>query len=329
MNKSPMHNEVSSTTRILIPTEEPSMRFESCGQFIGTPGWIHEQRTLHSFELIFVRRGTLPLRVGDRSFSIGRGEFILIPPETTHQGDSHLIDPLEFFWMHFRLPEWRCGEFTGQPTPLLDGDEAFKQRPKAERPNPQSPEPVQQQHNMAATCEPLSIPFYDTPSNTDRLTIMFDQLLDIYQMSYPSASRYCTCFATCILYEISSACQADQPMDETGSKQGLQEIQEWIRMNAFESISVNQIAQRFNYSASYLSTIYKQHFGVTITAHITDIRLDHAKNLLLSTSLDIQEIAENIGYNDAKYFMRVFKQHVGMTPTRYRASFTKRHFNNH
>lgn len=298
-------------SRIIVDTIKPSMRFESCGQFIGTPGWIHEQRTLPSFELIFVKKGLLPLNMRGENLDVKPGEFLLIPPTVTHRGDRRLKAPLEFFWMHFRFPSWRYGE----AGPAIDTE---TEPDDSTSPNTQLP-----LHDNI-----LMLPEHDSPINTDRLTIMFDQLLDIYQISYPAVSQYCTFFATCILYEIANSSQSVVVDKTTYTRQNLQKVQDWIRINAFENISVNQIACQFNYSPSYLSTIYKQHFGITITEDVTHIRLEHAKNLLLSTSLPIQQIAENVGYNDAKYFMRVFKQHVGMTPTRYRASFTKRHFNN-
>ncbi|KAB8286612.1 AraC family transcriptional regulator [Bifidobacterium ramosum] len=287
-------------TTIAVDVPAADVSFESAGQFIGTPGWIHEKRTLDSFELIFVKRGILPLRVGSRDLRIGGGDIAIIPPHTTHEGSGYLTDTLEFFWVHFQTRHWRRSDAVGGEA--APGDDAGRT---------------------------MMLPLFSSQMDTDRLTIMFNQLLDIYQRSYPNPSSYCDYFTICLLYEVMSltdrAARADNDQRE---RHALQKVHEWIRINAFEDLSVNQIADQFNYSPSYLSTIYKQYFGVSITTQISKIRIERAEELLLSTSMSVQQVAEASGYNDAKYFMRVFKQHTGLTPTRYRTSFTMRHYNN-
>ena len=199
--------------------------------------------------------------------------------------------------MHFRIRHWRRSGAT-DGTPSAYGDRT------------------------------LMLPLSSSQMDTDRLTIMFNQLLDIYQMSYPEPSSYCDYFTTCLLYEVVSlnnrAATADNDQRE---RHVLQKVHEWIRINAFEDISVNQIADQFNYSPSYLSTIYKQHFGISITTQISKIRIERAEELLLSTSMSVQQVAEASGYNDAKYFMRVFKRRTGLPPGQYRDAFPARLYN--
>ena len=283
---------------IIADLPAADISFESAGQFIGTPGWIHEHRVLDSFELIFVKRGILPLRVGTDDLRIASGGIVIIPPQTSHEGLGYLTDTLEFFWVHFRIRHWRRSDVSdGVAAPMEDRS--------------------------------LRLPASSSQMDTDRLTIMFNQLLDIYQMSYPEPSSYCDYFTICLLYEVTSLSGRTAAVDNVHRERHvLQKVHEWIRINAFEDISVNRIAEQFNYSPSYLSTIYKQHFGVSITTQISKIRIERAEELLLSTSMSVQHVAEASGYNDAKYFMRVFKQHTGLTPTRYRTSFTMRHYNN-
>lgn len=291
-------------TMIVATLSNAAVEFESAGQFIGLPGWIHEKRILESFELIFVTRGVLPLNVGTENLQISQGEIMLIPPESIHMGSEHLVSTLEFFWVHFRLQSWHRSS-----------------------PNYDTPSTATMVVKTAACT--IALPLMGTPMNTNRLTVMFDQLLDIYQMSYPNPSFYCNYFTACLLCEVASLAQLAGDADDKQRKQHtLQKVREWIRINAFEDISVNRIAEQFHYSPSYLSTIYKQHFGISITTQISKIRVEHAQEMLLQGSMSVQQVAETCGYDDAKYFMRVFKQHTGLTPTNYRKSFTMRHFNN-
>ncbi len=80
----------------------------------------------------------------------------------------------------------------------------------------------------------------------------------------------------------------------------------------------NLLSKQFCISLGYLSTSYKKEFGVTISKQIINLRMDYAKKLLKETSLSINDIADNCGFNNLSYFMRTFKKHVGSTPNEFR-----------
>ncbi|QJD86881.1 response regulator [Cohnella herbarum] len=85
-----------------------------------------------------------------------------------------------------------------------------------------------------------------------------------------------------------------------------------------EPISAADIALMVNMSGSYFSQCFKQYVGQTYTDYVRDIRMERAKEYLKSTTKTIQWIAEQIGYNDEKYFSRLFREHVGLLPSEYR-----------
>ena len=58
-----------------------------------------------------------------------------------------------------------------------------------------------------------------------------------------------------------------------------------------------------------------------IVADLTNIRMEKAKKLLLSTSLSVAEVAERAGYGDYRVFTKVFKKSEGVTPSQYRREF--------
>jgi len=70
---------------------------------------------------------------------------------------------------------------------------------------------------------------------------------------------------------------------------------------------------------SYLSRLFKQETGVTITDYLINVRIEQAKNLLRSRpDLKTYEVGEQVGYPDSAYFTKLFKRIVGMTPNEYR-----------
>ena len=87
-----------------------------------------------------------------------------------------------------------------------------------------------------------------------------------------------------------------------------------------DGITLGEIADRLNMTQEYLGTQFHKAVGEPFSAYIRNYRLSKAKELLIGTQLKQYEVAERVGYADAKYFARVFKEHVGMSPAEYRKS---------
>ncbi len=78
------------------------------------------------------------------------------------------------------------------------------------------------------------------------------------------------------------------------------------------------VASHFHMNASYLSRLFKQQSDMSFIDYVTQVKLDKAKRLLSNSSLQIQEISDQLGYTNAQYFSTVFEKHIGITPTKYR-----------
>ncbi len=99
------------------------------------------------------------------------------------------------------------------------------------------------------------------------------------------------------------------------------DIKEYIRGNiAANDLFPASIAGRFYLNPSYLSRIFKQETGQTLTEYITKARMDLAVRLLDQTDLKAYEIAERIGIQDPHYFSICFKKYTGMSVNDYRKS---------
>ena len=89
-------------------------------------------------------------------------------------------------------------------------------------------------------------------------------------------------------------------------------------------LSVADIAKAQSVSLGYLSTIFRKEMGKTLTEHIKEKRIAHAKYLLSTTQLQIQTVALHCGIVDLQYFSKMFKKHTGKTPKQYRESKMKK-----
>ncbi|MGL5348135.1 MAG: AraC family transcriptional regulator [Peptostreptococcaceae bacterium] len=83
-------------------------------------------------------------------------------------------------------------------------------------------------------------------------------------------------------------------------------------------LSLEFIAQKYDYSVPYLSKVIKEETKMTFTKYIQELRFVYVKDMLVETDLPIKEIVYNAGYYDMSNFSRKFKTIVGVTPSQYR-----------
>lgn len=93
---------------------------------------------------------------------------------------------------------------------------------------------------------------------------------------------------------------------------------EYIRSHYHENISLEMVAGQLEITPEYLSTLFNREMGENFSVFVKKFRISHAKRLLKSEQKKIYEIAAAVGYADPKYFNRVFKEVVGLSPGEYR-----------
>ncbi|MFB9275744.1 response regulator [Cohnella cellulosilytica] len=101
----------------------------------------------------------------------------------------------------------------------------------------------------------------------------------------------------------------------------IKKIKDIISKKYMENITVSRLSEEVYLSPNYISLIFKQETGETITEYVTKIRMEAAKELLRAQDLKVLEVAEMIGYDNAAYFSTVFKKYTGMHPQKYRSLF--------
>jgi len=84
-----------------------------------------------------------------------------------------------------------------------------------------------------------------------------------------------------------------------------------------DKVSLEEIANGMNITPEYLSRLFTKELGKSFSDYLKEFRIDKAKELLASNKIKIYEVAEKVGYNDSKYFCKVFKEVTGMAPKEY------------
>ena len=102
------------------------------------------------------------------------------------------------------------------------------------------------------------------------------------------------------------------------------ELQDWLEEHFTESINIDQLASQFNMSPRTLKRRFKLALNETPLAYIQKLRITAAKRLLEGSKKSIEMITQEVGYEDASSFIRLFKKHTSMSPGEFRARFSRR-----
>ncbi len=95
-------------------------------------------------------------------------------------------------------------------------------------------------------------------------------------------------------------------------------ILEYIKRYYNTSLSLDVLAEKFHYNSRYLSQIIKKETGVNFVDYLNQVRIQRAKQFLKHDDNRVVDISFKVGYNDPKYFAKIFKSSEGVTPSEYR-----------
>lgn len=96
---------------------------------------------------------------------------------------------------------------------------------------------------------------------------------------------------------------------------------EFIRQNYDKDISLSDAAGLVGITPEYLSKLFTKEMGINFSTFLGEFRVSIAKKLLAADNYKIHEVANMVGYKDTKYFNKVFRSIMGMSPSDYRKVF--------
>jgi two-component system response regulator YesN len=97
----------------------------------------------------------------------------------------------------------------------------------------------------------------------------------------------------------------------------VENVKNYIQENIGKHLSLHEVAAVFNLNPSYLSHLFSKYSDEGFVEYITSIRIDSAKQLLISGEHRVYEVGEKLGFENSFYFSRVFKKVAGVSPREY------------
>lgn len=236
---------------------------------------------LPGYELAFVCEGALLLWLEDECLRAGPGDMFAVPPRTLHREETPAESFSEVIYLGAVLRS------TGGKERLF----------------------------------PLPLPRL---VHLGRGHVVEERLLQIIaevQGGEPGYSRIVGGAVLEILYHLAragGALPADRAPAPVASPGFASDAQEYLDRHSAEPVSIDEVARHFHLSRQYFTKLFRRLVGQSPHAYLTAVRLRKARALLDQTALPVQEIATTVGFGEAYYFARTFRQHTGLTPTQYR-----------
>ena len=95
-------------------------------------------------------------------------------------------------------------------------------------------------------------------------------------------------------------------------------VKEFLDLNYREKILLDDLEARFHINKYYLTKVFKERYGQSISSYLLNVRITHAKHLLRFTDKSVEEIGLDCGLGEAHYFSARFKEIEGVPPSVYR-----------
>lgn len=237
------------------------------------------------WELLIITDGTVTHRLNGRPFIMQKGDACLVRPQDRHKLNAYKSNSVQTITFIIK-PE--CMQalliFFDLDELSLQGDLSF------------TLSPIKLNSLMRGTLVIQSMAFSDLKDKETRCRLLFTELFSaLVNQKIVKLKK----MPDCVIQVL-----------ETLSNPLLREVS--IKENLVKST---------NYSYSNLLRIFKKYTGYTITQYIQTTKINYATELLKNSEMRIIEIAETIGYDSIANFNKIFKRHVGLTPTEFRKKY--------
>ena len=117
--------------------------------------------------------------------------------------------------------------------------------------------------------------------------------------------------------EIPPAAQEKEPEEASSCHPVVRRALEIIQQQYPNRLSLDVLSETLRLSPEYFSFLFHRDMGINFSAYLRTFRIERAKELLSGGEMLIYEVAARVGYNDSKYFCKVFREVTGVSPTQY------------
>jgi len=270
------------------------------------PDYIGRWHKHEYIEVVYVISGTATHEIGGKTYSVKRGDLFIVNMNTPHVFylDENSKETFVAYDLMF-TPEFFDSSISGYHSlEVLNNSFMF--------------------HSLFSEREEMP-PFFSVSGS--EYTLFGELFNKIYLEHKRGEKGYREIIRAYLIELIITIFRLDEIKIKTKgnlrNRQIVNFVQGYISENFKAKISVNELAQTVYLNPDYLGRIFRSETGTTISDTIQKVRVENVCSLLASTHKSISEIAQMSGFDDMKFFYKVFKKHMGILPGEYRKHIQK------
>ncbi len=271
-------------------------------QTIAVP-WYLPERIIFDYELMLLKEGELIVTVEDREYHGIPGDIFFFRPGQRHSIRRISAEAVRQPHVHFDL-------FEDELSPKIKV--SYKNRDQM------SWEELKLIREDNCPLFDLKMPSMLRLENIDHFDYLLTNVIEEYQNRQPfSDISLKQSMLRLWVYFLRTVYWQNNPVSGSNMNQ-LGQIRDFLDANLTRSVTLDEVAQRFNISKYYLDKIFKKVYQTTPIQYHQNKRIEKAKELIQYGNMSLGGIAEALGYNDINSFSRAFKKVDGVAPSYYR-----------
>jgi AraC-like DNA-binding protein len=244
-------------------------------------------------EIAYICRGRGICEIGSRRTRLLPGDLVILGPHDVHTFWSDYRDPVCFLAVYF-LPEVICAP--GQDSfdreflePFYQGQETRKHFRRSDLRDDAIPKMIVDMYNLGQQ----KAYFYRHQQKALLLQLLAGMRTTLFTDTLELRTRH-------------------RSLDR------LKPLLNEVNARHWERMTISEAATRVGCSRYYFCRLFKKVLGMTFVEYLNRTRIDHAKDLLLSSDHAISYIAEEVGFENISHFNKMFREFTGITPSRFR-----------
>ena len=217
-----------------------------------------------------------------REWALEPGNIIFLPENVRHEYSADADDPWSIFWVHF------TGEKSGDYLEYLS---------------------VSEQRPLIAV------------SNIGNVIDAFEDIYQHTENVYTNTALLCLTTALSRFLGITRMYQRAAESKLRSREDKVLAVQRILRDSLHRKVRLDELAQMVSWSAPHLSTVFKRQVGISPMDFFARLKIQRACTLLKVSEESVAYISAGLGYDDSFYFSRLFRKHIGMSPSEYKRKY--------
>lgn len=270
------------------------------------PPYIHFSRQYHEYIFYYILVGEMYLREGEKEYHLVENDCILLDPTRRHVG--YRTSACNFLYVHFSQD---IREFS------VDGKECMSEGGYTDA----GDDKEQGRVLIDSQDKDIRIPKYyhlDEMVKTIRCREIARSMTQLFRGHEPYDRMQAEClFQELLLIEAADYANSmhRKAVPVHGKvREVIPLLVTYLNTSYYENITGEMLAAKYHYHFDYLNRQFTKWTGKTIFHYLNTVRVERARQLLITGFYSMDEIAAQTGFRDVYYFSRVFKKYTGVTP---------------